>query len=78
MFIREELSKDFEYKALSPRQLEVLRCIWEGLDTNEISERLHVSTKGVEFHRQQISKKWQCDNIVQVIRLALRRRILKV
>jgi DNA-binding NarL/FixJ family response regulator len=78
MFLREELSKDSEYKSLSPRELEVLRCIWDGLHSKEISERLDVNRKGVEFHRRNLIKKWQCDNIMQVIRLALRRRVLEI
>ena len=78
MFLREELSKDPEYQSLTPRELEVLRCIWDGLHSKAISERLDVSRKGVEFHRLNLTKKWQCDNIMQVIRLALRRRILEV
>ena len=78
MFLGEERSKDSEYKSLTPRELEVLRCIWDGLHSKAISERLDVSRKGVEFHRLNLLKKWQCDNIMQVIRLALRRRILEI
>lgn len=78
MFLREELSNRSEYKALSPRELEMLRCIWDGLHSKDICERLDVSVKGVEFHRRNIVKKWGCDNVMQAIRLALRRRILEV
>ena len=78
MFLREKLSKDYEYKALSLRQLDVLRCTWDGLDSKATAERLNVSVKGVEFHRHNMVKMWRCDNIMQVIRLALRRRILEV
>ena len=78
MFLREKLSKDSEYKALSLRQLDVLQCIWDGLQSKGICERLDLSVKGVEFHRQNIIRVWQCDNIVQVIRLALRRGILEM
>ena len=78
MFLREDLSKDSEYKSLSPRELEVPRCIWDGLHTRTICEKLGVTRKGVEYHRGNLIKKWECDNIMQVIRLAIRRRILEV
>lgn len=78
MFLREELSEASEYKALSPRQLEVLRCIWNGLRSKAIAERFDVSRKGLEFNRRNLIKTWECDNIMQVIRLPLRRRILEV
>ena len=55
----------------------MLRCIWDGLDTKAISQRLNVSTKGIDYHRQNIMKMWECQNILQVIRLALRRGILE-
>ena len=77
MFLREDLSKDSEYKSLSPRELEVLRCIWDGLHTSTICEKFGLSRKGVEFHRRNLIKKWECDNIIQVIRLAIRRHIME-
>lgn len=78
MFLRQELSKSSEYMALSRRQLEVLRCIWDGFHSKEICARLDLNVKGVEFHRRNIVKKWECDNVIQAIRLALRRGILEM
>ncbi|MEO7861694.1 MAG: LuxR C-terminal-related transcriptional regulator [Nitrospirales bacterium] len=78
MFLREELSQDPQYRELTRREMDVLHCIRDGLPTKAISERLGLSRKGVEFHRLNIVRKWGCDNMMQVIRLALRQRLLEV
>ncbi len=67
-----------QYKILSPRQAEVLRCIWDGLQSKSICEKLGMSRKTLEFHRGSLMRNWGCDNIIQVIRLALRQRLLEV
>lgn len=42
---------------LSDRELQVLRMLGQGLATRDISERLHVSIKTVESHREHIKIK---------------------
>lgn len=42
---------------LSDRELEVFEFIGRGLGTREIAEKLHLSVKTVEAHRQNIKKK---------------------
>lgn len=42
---------------LSNRELEVFRLIGTGLGTSKIAERLHLSIKTVETHRENIKKK---------------------
>jgi DNA-binding NarL/FixJ family response regulator len=44
-------------EALSNRELEVLRLIGQGLKTQEVAERLHLSPKTVETHRDRIRAK---------------------
>ena len=78
MFLRKDLSDDSAYKVLTPRETEVLQCIWDGLHSEAISERLELSRKGVEYHRLNIVRNWGCVIMMQVIRLALGRGILEV
>ncbi|HSL03236.1 MAG TPA: LuxR C-terminal-related transcriptional regulator [Nitrospiraceae bacterium] len=78
MFVQEKLLHHSPHSALSPRQLEVLRGIWNGLDSKMIAEQLGITQKGLEYHKGNIFRKWECDNVMQVIRLALRRGILEV
>jgi DNA-binding NarL/FixJ family response regulator len=57
--------------ALSPREVEVLQLIGQGLSTREIAERLHRSVKTIETHKQTLKTKLGADSPAQLIRLAL-------
>lgn len=57
---------------LSSREREVLQLIAEGLSTRDISERIHVSVKTVETHRQQIMRKLNAKSVAELTKIALR------
>ncbi len=58
--------------ALTERELEVLAFIGEGLSTAEIAQRLHRSTKTVEWHRRLLGSKLNATNRVELARIAIR------
>lgn len=66
----EDLSRS-PVEALSNRELEVFELIGHGMTTREISEKLHVSIKTVETHRQHIKEKLGLDSTTDVIRRAV-------
>ncbi len=57
---------------LSRREREVLQLIAEGHNTKEIAFMLHVSTKTVETHRQQLMKKLDVQSVAGLTRYAIR------
>lgn len=57
---------------LSSREREVLQLIAEGVSTRQIAERIHVSVKTVETHRQQIMKKLDAKSVAELTKIALR------
>ena len=57
---------------LTPRQMEVLRLMAEGLTTPEIARRLNLSSKTVETHRGEIMKRVGIHDIVGLVRYAVR------
>lgn len=57
---------------LSPRQLEVLCLVAEGLTTRQIACRLELSAKTVETHRGEIMKRLGIHNVVGLVHYALR------
>jgi DNA-binding NarL/FixJ family response regulator len=59
-------------RKLSPRQVEVLRLIAEGLATREIAERLQVSGKTVEAHRAELMRRLGIRTVAGLVRYALR------
>jgi len=56
---------------LSDRELEVLELIGKGLPTREIAEKLHVSVKTIDSHREHIKDKLNLDNATELIKYAI-------
>lgn len=57
---------------LTPRQMEVLRLMAQGLTTPEIARRLALSTKTIETHRGEIMKRLGIHDLVGLVRYAVR------
>jgi DNA-binding NarL/FixJ family response regulator len=65
------------HSALSPRQLEVLRMVAHGLSTKHIARELGLSTKTVDAHRYQISKRLQVHEVAGMVRYAIRHGLVE-
>jgi DNA-binding NarL/FixJ family response regulator len=61
---------------LTPRELEVLQLISEGHTNAEIAEMLEVSVKTIERHRTSLMSKLDVRNVVDLIRVALKHRLI--
>jgi DNA-binding NarL/FixJ family response regulator len=57
---------------LSPRQIEVLRLITEGLTSREIASRLNLSEKTVETHRSAVAQRLGIREVAGLVRYAAR------
>lgn len=57
---------------LTTREREVLQLIAEGIPTKEIANRMHVSVKTVETHRQQLMRKLKVKSVAELTKIALR------
>lgn len=57
---------------LSPRELEVLTLIGQGLSAAEIAKTLHRSVKTINTHRENIGKKLRLDDRVKLASIAQR------
>jgi DNA-binding NarL/FixJ family response regulator len=64
--VRQPLSR------LSPRQIEVLRLITEGLTSREIASRLRLSEKTVETHRSAVAQRLGIRDVAGLVRYAVR------
>lgn len=60
------------FASLTPRELEVLDLVVEGLASKEIAARLGVSVKTIEAHRSGIMRKLHVRCVAELVRLALR------
>jgi DNA-binding NarL/FixJ family response regulator len=62
---------------LTPRELDVIKLIAEGLTSEEIAEALIISPKTVERHRANILEKLGMRNRVELTRYAIRRGLVE-
>ena len=66
---REELTT--RYLTLTPRELDVLRLVVEGLTNKEISATLGISLKTVETHRARVMEKMTAGSVSELVRMTL-------
>ena len=57
---------------LTDREFEVFELIGQGLDTKEMAEKLHLSTKTIEVHRANVKAKLKLTSMAELIRYAVR------
>jgi DNA-binding NarL/FixJ family response regulator len=69
----EEIPED----PLTPRELDVIKLIAEGLTSEEIADALIISPKTVERHRANILEKLGMRNRVELTRYAIRRGLVE-
>ncbi len=62
---------------VTPRELEIIRHIAEGMTSKEIAEKLGTSLKTVETHRQNIFRKLELGNAAQLVRYAIREGLVR-
>jgi NarL family two-component system response regulator LiaR len=60
---------------LTERERDVLRCIVDGLNNNEIADKLVVSLGTVKFHVSNIFHKLGIDSRVEAVKLAIEQKL---
>jgi DNA-binding NarL/FixJ family response regulator len=66
-----------QFDVLTPRELEVLKLIAEANTSKEIAEKLFISIKTVDRHRQNILDKLGMRDRVELTRYAIRRGLIQ-
>jgi len=74
---RNTATAEREYtEALTPREIQVLELLAEGLPNKAIAERLGISDQTVKFHVSSISGKLGASNRTDAVRRAVRRGLI--
>jgi DNA-binding NarL/FixJ family response regulator len=68
---------DAEFRPLTRRQLEILLLIAEGLSAKEMSFRLSVSEKTIEFHKKKICDRLDIHTTAGLTRYAIRHGLIE-
>ncbi|MCF6359987.1 MAG: response regulator transcription factor [Cyclobacteriaceae bacterium] len=70
-----EQDEVFQFK-LTKRELEIIKCIADGLSSIEMAEKLFISEHTVRTHRKNLLKKTGLSNTSQLIKYATEQQIL--
>jgi len=62
---------DLEEAHISAREHEILLLVIEGLDSKQIADKLNISFRTVQSHRQNIMKKFKVTNTAQLVQTYL-------
>ncbi|HCX24942.1 MAG: DNA-binding response regulator [Flammeovirgaceae bacterium] len=57
--------------SLTPREIEVLKLVADGLSNKEIGEELHIAVRTVETHRKTIMEKLEVNKVAGLVRIAV-------
>lgn len=61
---------------LTPRQREIVQLLAEGKSSKEVAVTLDLSVKTAETHRANIMRKLDCHSVSEVVRYAIRNKII--
>jgi DNA-binding NarL/FixJ family response regulator len=65
-------------KALTKRENEVLTLFADGLSNSEIAEKLFISVRTVEAHKNNIMQKFSLKSVVDLVKFAIKQGIIKI
>ena len=56
--------------SLTTREIEIIKCVSQGLTNTQISQKLFISSRTVDTHRTNIMRKLDIHNVVSLMRFA--------
>lgn len=71
-----EIDQSDLYKSLTKREKEVLQLITKEYNSNEIGDRLNISSRTVETHRKNILQKLGVKNTVGLMKVAMKANLI--
>jgi DNA-binding NarL/FixJ family response regulator len=81
-FVKRATNEDKESEktaaALTGREIEILKLYVEGLINKEISDKLDISIRTVETHKNHIMRKLGLKSTVELVKYAIRNRIAEI
>lgn len=77
VFTQRLSSLKYSSESLTPKDIEVLNLISNGVSTSDIAQKMRLSNKAIEYHRGSIIKKLDSKNMTQAIRNAVKLGIIQ-
>jgi DNA-binding NarL/FixJ family response regulator len=70
------VNNDSHIEELTERELDVLRLLCEGMSPKEIGEKLFLSPRTVEKHKDNIMQKMEVSSVAKLISVALKNKLI--
>jgi DNA-binding NarL/FixJ family response regulator len=70
--VREMVSANTGYEALTPREQEIMALLAEGMAISQVAEALFISPKTAENHRSNIMRKLDLHSSIELVRYAVK------
>lgn len=70
--------KDEQHVQLTKRELEIIKLYAEGMSNQEIADKLFISIRTVESHKNNIMNKLELKSTVDLVKYAIRNNIISV
>lgn len=67
-----------DIKCLSSREIEILKLIVEGLNNQEIADKLFISIRTVESHKSHIMQKLELKTTVDMVKFAIKNNLVSI
>ena len=76
---KQKISEDSKLPAsrLTPRQREIVQLLAEGKSSKEVAVALGLSVKTAETHRANIMRRLDCHSVSELVRYAIRNKIIE-
>ncbi len=74
----DEKPEDKSSEQLTAREIEILKLYVEGFINKEISEKLDISIRTVETHKNHIMRKFGLRSTVEMVKYAIKNNIVKI
>jgi two-component system response regulator NreC len=75
---QKQKNKNKSNRLLSKREMEVLQLFAEGMSNRQIAEKLFISVRTVETHKNNIMKKINLKNTVDLVKFAIKNNIIQL
>jgi len=64
--------------SLTLREIEIVKLVSEGLKNHEIAEKLFISVRTVDAHKNNIMRKLKLNSTIEIVKYAIRNNIIKL
>ena len=77
-YMQNKADSENENPILTNREIEIVKLVSEGLKNQEIAEKLFISIRTVDAHKNNIMRKLKLKSNVEIVKFAIKNKIIKL